>query len=449
MIELGDDQKKAFDMVTDFIKNGTSPACLYFGSAGTGKTLVANNIINWCEQNNVEYALCAPTHKAALVLSKYTDRPTVTLHKLLSLSPDLNIFELDFNNLIFKVGKGISNTMPYKGVVICDECSMINNDLYKVLLKKCSEFKNKMVMVGDFCQLQPVKQDYISEVIHIKPQVELKKIYRQSNENGLIPTLQALRTHSITRFEESIGKEGSLKITNNMKEFLDVAKEQVKQAIFNSDILSTKVLCYTNDRVRAYNKAIHQSLFGKECIYHKGEFLIGCENIEFNNFKFYNSMDYIIVNDPEKININIPNVGIFPGWKLELYDSLTKSSENISIVSEDISKDYIDLLSYTIENIRQKAINAPKQKRSFWWRKYFEIQGSFTIPFDLYFDGRLIRKKSFDYSYAITTHRSQGSSYNNILVDIKNINSCHDEAIKRQLQYVALSRTRNNALIYQ
>ena len=436
-------------MVTEFIRTGTNPACLYFGSAGTGKTIVVNHIINWCEQNNINYALCAPTHKAALVISKYTNRDAATLHKLLSLSPNLDIFELDFNNLMFKIGKNMSESMPYKGVVICDECSMINDDLYEVLLKKCGEYCNKLVFCGDFCQLQPVKQDYISKVRHIEPQVELKKIYRQSSENGLIPTLQALRTHSIMRFEESLGSEGSLLITHDMKEFLGVAKEQFKQAISNSDILKTKILCYTNDRVRAYNNAMHQTLFGKDCVYHKGEFLIGNENIEFNKFKFYNSMDYIILNDPEKINICIPHVGIFPGWKLELYDSLTRLSENVSILSNDLSKDYIDLLSYTIEDTRQSAINAVKYRRSLLWRKYFEILGSFTTPFDLYFDGRLIRKKSFDYSYAISTHKSQGSTYDNVLVDIKNINSCHDEAVRRQLQYVALSRTKHNAYIYQ
>lgn len=45
--------------------------------------------------------------------------------------------------------------------------------------------------------------------------------------------------------------------------------------------------------------------------------------------------------------------------------------------------------------------------------------------------------------------RMQGSSYNNVLVDIRNINSCKDESVTRQLQYVALSRTRKDALIYQ
>ena len=44
----------------------------------------------------------------------------------------------------------------------------------------------------------------------------------------------------------------------------------------------------------------------------------------------------------------------------------------------------------------------------------------------------------------------QGSTYNNVFLDIKNINSySRDEITKRQLQYVGLSRTSDNAFILQ
>ncbi len=304
----------------------------------------------------------------------------------------------------------------------------------------------------DFAQLQPVKQEYITKVSHTEPRIELTKIWRQTNENGLIPVLQTLRTHSINHFDNSIGEQGSLLVTHDMKEFLKTAREQFKLAISNSDILKTKILCFTNDRVKAYNNALHKTLFGEDCIYHKGEFLIGNENLEFNKFKFYNSMDYIIVNNPIQTDILIPNFGKLPGWRLELYDSLTKQSENISILSKDISKDYIESLTCKIEDYRQQAVSwktINKVKSNFYWKKYFSIMGSFTTPFDMYYDNRLIRKKSFDFSYAITSHKSQGSSFDDVLVDIRNINSCTNEDVRRQLQYVALSRTRQNVLIYQ
>lgn len=449
-ISLGDEQEMALNSIKTFIKEGQSPACLLQGSAGTGKTLLISCIIDWCEQENIPYQLCAPTHKAALVMSRYTDRSAITLHKLLSLSPKLDIFALDFNNLMFQ-SKGQSAEMPYKGIVICDEASMINDDLYKVLLEKCGAYQNKIVYVADLAQLQPVKQDYLSKIIHTEPNFTLTKIWRQNEENAILPTLQTLRTHSMARFEPKEGSKGSLKVTSDMREFLSTAKSQFKKAISEGDILETKILCYTNDRVRSYNSAMHKVLFG-ENEYYKNEFLVGCENLEFNNFKFYNSMDYIIVTEPQKTDVYIPHFMILPGWRFELYDSLYKRSENIVILSNEISKDYFDALTNKIEEYRQQAVSwsaVNKMKAKYYWKKYYEMINSFTTPIDLYYDGRLIRKKSFDYSYASTVHRSQGSSYNNVLVDIRNINSCSDESVTRQLQYVALSRTRKDVLIYQ
>ena len=84
-----------------------------------------------------------------------------------------------------------------------------------------------------------------------------------------------------------------------------------------------------------------------------------------------------------------------------------------------------------------------------YWKKYYELMNSFCTPIDLYYDGRLIRKKSFDYGYACTTHRLQGSSLDNVFVDMKNIKSCRDDLVRRQLQYVALSRTRKDAYVLQ
>ena len=66
------------------------------------------------------------------------------------------------------------------------------------------------------------------------------------------------------------------------------------------------------------------------------------------------------------------------------------------------------------------------------------LNKSFTTPIDLYVDGRLVKKKSFTEGYACTTHRLQGSTFNNIFIDMQIINSCKDDKVNQQLQYVAL-----------
>ena len=58
-----------------------------------------------------------------------------------------------------------------------------------------------------------------------------------------------------------------------------------------------------------------------------------------------------------------------------------------------------------------------------------------------------IKKKTFDYGYASSTHKLQGSSINTIFIDMANINKCRNKDELRQLQYVALSRTKTDAHI--
>ena len=73
----------------------------------------------------------------------------------------------------------------------------------------------------------------------------------------------------------------------------------------------------------------------------------------------------------------------------------------------------------------------------------------FLTPIDLSIQGRTIKKKSLDYGYCITVHKSQASQYDTILVDMENILLCPRQKELRQLQYVALSRTQGDIHLYQ
>ena len=450
MISLSEEQEQGLQMMKDCIASDNSINTLIYGSAGTGKSLLINHLVGYLEKERIPYCLCAPTHKAALVMERYTNRVAVTLHKLLSLAPNIQIFELDLRRLLFIVGKS-SPSIPYKGVIICDEASMINDDLYELLKHMAKESKCHICFFGDFKQLSPVQQDSLSKIIHIQPQLELTKIYRQANDSELLPVLEVLRSRSINRFESN----NNLKIAQDFKEFVTIAKDLTVKAIEANDILQVKIAAYTNARVNAYNELLHKLLFGDAFPYYKGEFLTCHDNLEFNNTKFYNSMDYIITKEPSKVSIPIPKFPLktLPGWRITLYDSLYKSRTNVLILSPDIDSESLLTLAETIESLRLTAIKQSKiskLKGKQYWRDYYQMIGSFTTPFDIFFDNRLIRKRSFSYGYASTIHKLQGSNYDNILVDIKDvIGKCREEETLRQLEYVALSRTRNNALILQ
>ena len=74
---------------------------------------------------------------------------------------------------------------------------------------------------------------------------------------------------------------------------------------------------------------------------------------------------------------------------------------------------------------------------------------SFLTPIDLVLDGRVIKRKSLDYGYCISAHKSQSSEYSIVMIDMENIWRCQNKEELRQIQYVACSRTKGDLIIYQ
>lgn len=447
---LGEDQVNALNSLQQFL-DSKDVAISLCGFAGTGKTLITKILIDYLEAKKIQYVLCAPTHVAKLVLEQATERQGVTLHKLLALTPNIEILELDFRELQFYVGNK-STLFPDHGVVICDEASMINDDLFDLLVDKANMFRSKLIFSGDIKQLKPVNALTHSKVFNLPNTITLNKIYRQSEESALVEILPILRNEVIPRFSTKMGIEGSLVCFDDVQEFVKAAIPTFKKAIQTSNILETKILAYTNKRVDAFNQKFKEILFSKDVEYSKFEFLTCYENLEFNYMQFSNSMDYVIIGDPIQTDIRIPNFMAMPGWKLLLYDAANDISAEILMLSKIVSPDYFLSLAELIENTRIEAIqlkNINKKESNKLWGIYYSIVNSFTSPIDLFIGNRVIRKKSFDYGYATTVHKSQGKTLNNVFIDMKNILLCRDQEELRQLQYVAMSRTKNNVYIFQ
>lgn len=448
-MKLGNQQQEALDLILKFIKSKKLSFTLS-GFAGTGKTFLTKVIIDELDKLNKSITICAPTHKAKLVIERFTGLEGFTIHKLLSLAPDMQIMDLDFNDLKFLIPKK-SALFPHDSIIICDEASMVNDALYELMLDRCVKNNCKIIWIGDIAQIKPVNSQETSKVFSVVDSYYLTEIFRQENGSALSDVLVKSRTDFIDWFETKESPNGSILVTNQPKDFFLTAIDHFKIAIEKQDILETKILSYTNERVGIFNNKIHNHLFG-DVEYAKNEFLTCYDSLEFNYNSFWNGMDYIITENPEPTNIYIPNVGEFPGYNLKVYDSSEKVDLDFNILSKNLTYKQTQQITGMIERIRIDAIEAKKFKSrqsSELWKMYYQMINSFTTPFDMYYDNRLIRKKTFDYGYAISIHKSQGSSINNVSIDMKSIGQCRDEMEKRQLQYVALSRTKNNVYILQ
>ena len=169
ILETLDDVQK--NSIISALSNSIS---IITGGPGTGKTLLIDLIIKNLEKLNIKkIELLAPTGKAADQITKRTNRLAKTIHSFLKW----NKTEFEINQ------KNPSNVE----VIIIDEFSMININLFYALLIACPKLK-QIIIVGDKDQLPPIGPGFLlNDFILSKkiPLTVLEKIYRQ-NEGSLI-----------------------------------------------------------------------------------------------------------------------------------------------------------------------------------------------------------------------------------------------------------------------
>jgi ATP-dependent exoDNAse (exonuclease V) alpha subunit len=136
------DQQKAADQLSEFLASNETEFCLT-GQAGTGKTYMLYSILG----DRAKY--CATTNKAASVLRTLTGIAE-TIHSLLKLTVRND----------FRTGKTFlarsPKAKPYDGqVIVIDEASMIDRQLYGIIREMCGG--SKVIYVGDDAQLAPIQ----------------------------------------------------------------------------------------------------------------------------------------------------------------------------------------------------------------------------------------------------------------------------------------------------
>lgn len=436
-IKLDNTQKSVLSNLINFIvAEETHTICLK-APAGCGKSLILSMLYDFLEDNRYSCAFVAPTNKAKLVLTDKGDsnRTSLTIHSLLNLRPNLDIVEFNANQLEFKVAA--KSHVSYD-VLLIDECSMINDDLYNTLCKVF--FESKIIFCGDPSQLAPVKQSHISKTFSSNT-LELTKIYRQP-ESKLNKVLSYLRQKPLYKFKNVEDENGSIIVCSNILEMLKQYSYLFQLENDLEDQTLVKLITYTNNRINALNEIIRKILYKDNEEYHIREILTGYDSCFYKTIQIDNSRDYIVK------KVNKTNVILF-GIELNAYSLLLNDGNkeiSIVILSKNNTKYNLHKIAEKLESLRQKAIKT-KSRRD--WEFFSRVYNSFLLPMDLYYQNRVIKRKSLDYGYCISAHKSQSSSYRIVMIDMENIWRCTNVKELRQLQYVACSRTTSNIIIYQ
>lgn len=159
------------------------------GSAGVGKTYLANNLISAIDVNRRKQVLCAaPTNKAVAVLKEKVTKhgwlQFTTIHSALKLKRFINN---KTGTQTFKPWFSEKNP-PLKDYchIVVDEASMIAEEILEYLEEYCTKFDIKLIFLGDEKQLNPVGEEESSVFHQGYPEVELTEIVRQGEGNPII-----------------------------------------------------------------------------------------------------------------------------------------------------------------------------------------------------------------------------------------------------------------------
>lgn len=394
---ISDEYKKVGNINLTDQQNMTIPALLsnnvviLGGYAGAGKSASCNAVVRYASDNGISFMLLAPTGRASAVLSDYTKKNAMTIHRALGAVGDYK-FEYDDDHQI--------NT----DLVIVDESSMIDVHLLDALLRALP-ITTKILFVCDPAQIPSVGAgNVLQDMIRSNkiPVVLLDKVFRY-NEGGLSYVATQVRNGKKYLTSEVVQSFGD----NSDYKFIDVQDEEVIETalnqymlLFNSGVSPLDICIVSSQKIRGYG------------------------TLELNN-----RIQKIV--NPKKANEKTVSY-IKNGIEIEFHknDQIMNMVNNYSMQIYDA----------TFNPIEEKYCNIFNGDTG----KIIKITDDGSIYCN--FDNNIVMYSkdninTLSLGYSVTCHKMQGDSRKHIILVTP---SAHTFTLNRNLIYVALTRATDN-----
>ncbi len=424
-------QIDALNEMDRFMKSNETSMTLS-GYAGTGKTSLMEMIAKKGQKQNRPVMFCATTNKAVAVLNDRVSKAgfkASTLNKVFGINVEVDSSKAYNARNLVNVLKDV-DIMPGTTIII-DEASMINEENYKILNDIAKEHRLKIIYVGDEAQLAPVNEDKISKVFRNGEGkvIRLTQVER-TDDNAILKEATAIRNgEPLSKVSSFNSKgEGVAYISPQHQEAINkVIDKYVKGLKQNPNYF--RILAYTNKAVTAYNNQVRELLGYDSPIPHVGEPMTGYANWGYEwrtkSYRFINSESYKVtqVGRPTTVQTRLDNGTpiVMQAVPITLEDSLG----NIDTFN------FMDIKN-NVQN-RQSAMILANEKKRLWNEArraygreakaavYAKINAidSFLFVNDNIEDSshNLLQAKTIDFGYALTIHKSQGSTFTHVLMD--------------------------------
>lgn len=389
-ITLSEDQDKAISSLSSWYEQNKDKRMLITlgGLAGTGKTTVLNYLRKELDKD-LAVAFLAFTGKAVSVMNRkirgtlgYYDLSS-TIHSYLYrpvIDSHGNIKEWRVKTMAKDKADDLSDptVCPYIDLFIIDEASMVPRELFDELVS----FGKPIIAVGDHGQLPPVKSNFS---LMLRPDLRLEQIHRQAKDNPILTLAHMARE----------GKKIDYgKISDNVQVIsnFDYPNSPAEEIVNNPGKDSFVIVSTNRARVSTNTKTLRFLRGGsiESIVPKKGERLICLKNN--HEFGIYNGMLCTVVDTNLRCSFN-------PEHNFR------------TAVEDDFGKHYV--LNIT---------------------KHMFLTERAAYPKGVHYKGIA---NWFDYGYALTCHKAQGSEIPNAVIIGTGFG---DADLRRRWLYTAITR---------
>ena len=360
------------------------------GYAGTGKSTLVKFIIAALNLQPEDVAYVTFTGKAASVLRHKGCPNAMTAHKLLYYSK-----RMPSGKFVFRPRPILEGNYS---LIVVDEISMLPNDLWELLLSH----KKHVIALGDPFQIPPIDKKADNHVLD-KPHIFLDEIMRQAEESEIIRLTMDIRNYKAPQYFKG-------------NEIQVLRPNEVVDGMYS---WADQIICATNRKRQEINDYMRQAA-GRGEEPEPGDKIICCRNC----------WDILDISG-ENALVN-GTIGTLEGFVKGYQEYPIFGFPSVPILSANIST-----IDGEFENVIMDYQMLKEGKPFLTSEQAYQIYRRSDL--------KNLEPVDFNYGYAITGHRAQGSEWDKVLVFEEGFPFNKEE--HRRWLYTAVTRAKDKLVL--